>query len=291
MHNLATSGARREVATVAQFLILTGVVLPLAPNVPVTSLSPITPHEAWLAVVAVSTLSYVSYLLQRYVTYEHGGLLTAALGGLYSSTATTIVLARRAARGDATRTLAAGIVLASAMMYLRVAALVAVFDLDLAATLAPSLLALFALGIVLALLCRGRRSAAAGGTADEPPGNPLQLGTALAFALLFILISLASTYAQRRFGTGGILGLSALVGLTDIDPFVLSVVQGGAHQFGSAVASVGILVATASNNVVKGGYAIAFGGRRCIVPAALLTVLTLVGGALAWLIAARAGIV
>jgi hypothetical protein len=82
--------------TAGKFLILTGLVLPFLPRQPVTTLTEITPHQVWLAVLAVCTVSYASYLLQRYAAPRKGGLWPAVLGGLYSSTATTVVLARRA---------------------------------------------------------------------------------------------------------------------------------------------------------------------------------------------------
>ena len=83
-------------------MILTGLVLPFLANEPVTTLTDITPHQVWLAVVAVCSISYASYLLLRYVAPPGAGLWVAIIGGLYSSTATTIVLARRAATEPAT---------------------------------------------------------------------------------------------------------------------------------------------------------------------------------------------
>ena len=89
-----------EIVTAGKFLILTGIILPLLPNEPVTQLTRVTPYQAWLALVAVCTLSYGSYLLQRYWTSNRSAFVTAILGGLYSSTATTVVLARRASTGE-----------------------------------------------------------------------------------------------------------------------------------------------------------------------------------------------
>jgi uncharacterized membrane protein (DUF4010 family) len=104
---------------------------------PVTTLTTITPHQAWLALVVVSALSYVSYLAQRYWKAAASGLWMAALGGLYSSTATTVVLARQARAGSVTKRQAqAGITLATAIMYLRILVIVAVFNGPLARTLA-----------------------------------------------------------------------------------------------------------------------------------------------------------
>jgi uncharacterized membrane protein (DUF4010 family) len=94
LHNLARRIDVKEIITAGQFLIL-----PLLPSEPVTTLTSITPRQAWLALVVVCALSYASYLGQRFWAPAASGLWMAALGGLYSSTATTVVLARQA-RGE-----------------------------------------------------------------------------------------------------------------------------------------------------------------------------------------------
>ena len=133
LHALARRLDIGEIITAGQFLILTGIALPLLPNQPVTTLTPMTPRHAWLALIVVCTFSYVSYLVQRYWAAAVGGLWMAALGGLYSSTATTVVLARQAKAHPALeRQAQAGITLATAIMYLRILAIVAIFNLALA---------------------------------------------------------------------------------------------------------------------------------------------------------------
>jgi uncharacterized membrane protein (DUF4010 family) len=67
LHGFARRLGLAEIVNAGRFLLLTGFVLPLLPDRPVTELTPITPHQVWLAVVAVCTVSYASYLLQRYV--------------------------------------------------------------------------------------------------------------------------------------------------------------------------------------------------------------------------------
>src|ERR1700687_572332 len=130
LHELARRIETKEIITAGQFLILTGLILPLLPSEPVTTLTSITPRQAWLALVVVCSLSYASYLSQRYWAPAAGGLWMAALGGLYSSTATTVVLARQGKNKAAMRVHAqAGITLATAIMYLRILAIVAFFNL------------------------------------------------------------------------------------------------------------------------------------------------------------------
>ncbi|HUC61076.1 MAG TPA: DUF4010 domain-containing protein [Alphaproteobacteria bacterium] len=287
LHALARRLPQDELSAAGKFLILTGIVLPLLPNKPVTTLTSITPYQVWLAVIAVSTISYASYLVQRYVAPRAGGLLASVLGGLYSSTATTVVLGRELRQApERTALLQSGIVLATAIMYLRIAAVVAVFNLALALELLPWLLGLAAFSALLAGACYARhRGAAPASGATAAPANPLAIGTALLFAALFVAISLVSSWVQGRFGFAGLYWLAAIVGVTDIDPFVLSVAQGAAHDAALASQAATILIAASSNNALKAAYAVAFGRwRGGAVPAAALVLVGIAGIGLAlWL--------
>jgi uncharacterized membrane protein (DUF4010 family) len=284
LHDLARKVEMSEIVTAGQFLILTGLVLPLLPDQPVTTLTHITPRQAWLALLAVCSVSYASYLVQRVLAPSAGDLWMAVLGGLYSSTATTVVLARRARTDPGLVPQArAGITLATAVMYLRVLVIVAVFNFALAKVLAPALLALGIAGLIagavqVRLAPSSRKSAE-----DRAPAvqrNPLELGTAAVFTGLFVVISLVSSWVGTEFGQSGILALAAVVGVSDIDPFVLNLAQGGVADLSPSVAAAAILVATASNNLLKAGYAAAFAGWRASLPAvvalAVLAALTVI---------------
>ena len=292
LHGLARRLEVGEIVTAGKFLILTGLVLPFLPNEPVTHLTDITPHQVWLAVLAVCSISYASYLLQRYVAPPGAGLWVAVLGGLYSSTATTIVLARRARAEPATVWQAqTGIILATAIMYVRLLIVVALFDLPLAERLAAPSLALTALGLALAGLWYWLSAAPTELRADErPPTNPLELTASLVFAALFVVISLASAWARTQFGVAGLLAVAAIVGVSDIDPFVLSIAAGGAAPLSPGVGVAVILLAASTNNLAKAGYVAAFaGGRAAVAPAGALGLLALAGGGAAWWIALGGG--
>lgn len=92
LHGLIGVVPQDELLTAGKFLILVGIILPLVPNEPVTAATPLTPYHVWLAVVAVCTLSYLTYLLQKYARVRNATILPAVLGGIYSSTATTVLL-------------------------------------------------------------------------------------------------------------------------------------------------------------------------------------------------------
>jgi uncharacterized membrane protein (DUF4010 family) len=281
LHALVRTVPREEVFTLGKFLILVGLILPLVPNHPVVSWTPITPLQAWLALVAISTLSYISYLLQRYVP-KTGSLLPAVLGGIYSSTATTVALARQQKQsGVPDSRLSAGIVTATSIMYLRIGIVVAIFDAQLALLLLPALMGLFLVGAVLAAFEWNRRSTSTPSKA-LPATNPLQLPTAVTFAVMFVIVTLASAWVRARYGQTGVLGLAAIAGATDVDPFVLSLAQGSVTGMTPHALAAAILIAAASNNALKALYAVLFGSlKACGRPAVLLLALAVLGIAVA----------
>tara|TARA_R110000868_G_scaffold254975_2_gene511553 strand:+ start:4613 stop:5938 length:1326 start_codon:yes stop_codon:yes gene_type:complete len=286
LHNFAATLRDGEIVTLAKFLIIIGIVLPLLPDTPVTSLTDITPYQVWLAVVAVSTLSYASYLVQRFVAPNHGVFISAALGGLYSSTATTVILSRRAT--DATQdasALQSAIVLATSIMFLRILVVVGVFNLELAGILLLPLGVLCALGLATSYAIRQMGGARDGSKSDaSPPANPLEVTTAITFAGLFIILSVGVAWAKAQFGEEGLFLLGALAGVTDVDPFVLSLAQ-GAGALNLHAAATAILVAASSNNMLKAAYTLTISGRqRGLKPALTLFALAATGLVTAYVI-------
>ncbi len=279
LHAFAAGVGRTELTTLGKFLIIIGIILPLVPNEPVTALTPITPYEVWLAVVAVSTLSYASYLLQRYFAPKAGAMYSAALGGLYSSTATTVVLSRQLAQETPPQASAeAGIVLATSIMFVRILVVVSVFNGALALTLMPALLTLCAVGLGLTglIYLRGKARKTRGESAPYQSSNPLEVSAALTFAVLFVALSVAVAWGRQQFGESGIFAVAAIAGVTDVDPFVLSLAQSAKTASPMALTAAAILVAAASNNFLKAGYTIVFAGKKNgLLPAAALFLLSL----------------
>ena len=279
LHSFARLIPQDELLTAGKFLILVGIILPLVPDTRLIATSPVTPYHIWLAVVAISGLSYLTYLVQLYRPTKRGALLPALLGGAYSSTATTVVLAKRQREARMGRPeLSAGIIAATAIMYPRLTVLIALFSLPLAAKLLPAMSLLFIAGAAWAWWEWRKIAPEATDDLTIPAANPLQLATALIFAALFLAISLITAWVESTFGQGGILTLAALVGASDIDPFVLNLAQGGAPNTGIAVLAAGVLISASANNLAKAGYAIGFGGFRAARrPAIALAVLALLG--------------
>ena len=283
MHSFVRLIPQDEVLTAGKFLILVGIILPLVPDTRLIATAPLTPYHIWLAVVAISGLAYLTYLVQRYRPTKGGALLPALLGGAYSSTATTVVLAKRQREARRQRPeLSAGIIAATAIMYLRLAVLVALFSLPLTARLLPALSFLFIAGAAWAWWEWRKIEPESTEDLAIPAANPLQLTTALIFAALFMAISLVTVWVELIFGQAGILTLAALVGASDIDPFVLNLAQGGAPGMSITALAAAVLIAASANNLAKAVYAIGFGGLAAAGPPAIaLTVLALLGFAAA----------
>jgi uncharacterized membrane protein (DUF4010 family) len=283
LHRLIRVIPQDELLTAGKFLILVGIILPLVPNQPLTAATPLTPYHVWLAVVAVCTLSYISYLLQKYAPMRNATLVPAILGGIYSSTATTVVLARRQREAAAAHSdFAAGIVAATAMMYLRLEVIIAVFNLRFAWALAPAMGTLFAFGSALAIYEWRRTTKRQSDWGLRIPAiNPLQIPAAMIFAAIFVVISVVSAAVRDTFGQTGILTLAALVGVTDIDPFVINIAQGGVTGLSISALCAAILIAASSNNIAKAIYALGFGGEFSRRPALMLFILAMLGFAAA----------
>jgi uncharacterized membrane protein (DUF4010 family) len=278
LESLSKQVPGEQIFTFTKFLLLTAVILPIVPN---QTYGPFgfNPFNTWRVVVAVSAVSYASYLLQLWTTGKSGILLAAVLGGLYSSTATTVVFAKRAKDERRPHLFSGAILIASSVMYLRSLILVALFSMELARRLFVPVVALFVLGMAVGLFWAARRDAESGEvkSAKTAP-NPLELSSAFFFAVIFVVMLALTHYAVVYLGKGGVYGLAALTGFTDIAPFILGLANtvGTTTPFGLAASAV--IVAAASNNIVKGGYAYAFGDRRTGVESlALLLVFAGVG--------------
>lgn len=278
LEKLAVRIAPREILTFAKFLLLTGVILPVLPRQEFTRFH-INPFKTWLVVVAISAISYVSYILQKVTKSQGGVVLSALLGGAYSSTVTTVVMARRAAHEEHPHLFAGGILIASGVMYLRLMILLALFNRRLLSLLDLSFVALAVLAIGGGWLWTRRADASAQAVQREfEPKNPLELGAAFLFAALFLGMLIATQLAVTYLGKAGVNTLAAVMGVTDVDPFIMGMTQAAGTLTPLKVAAAAVLIAASSNNLVKGIYAYSLADRRTGVQSfALLTALAAVG--------------
>lgn len=209
--------------------------------------------------IVVSAISYISYLAQTYFFPSRGVLLTGILGGMYSSSAATGVLAKRGLKQPATQShlIGVAILLATTMMYLRLWVLILALGHT---TTAGYLAAPFALLVLstaaLAWWQHHTVRVEAAPQTELPPDHPLEFSTALLFAFLFVFFATITHFVVTDYGVSGLHMLSFMVGFTDIDPFILSLLDGKFHVSESALETA-ILIASGSNNLLKAGYTIA----------------------------------
>ena len=239
-----------EFLATVKFLLVTLIILPVLPNQEFTSFH-INPTKVWQIVIIVSTLGFVGYLLEKKFGAKVGLWLSGILGGIVSSTAVTLSVGRMArsnpARGSSALQAA---LLASSVMYLRVIVLIWFINGSFLPHLWYRLLFLQELESFYRSGCFRKNYL----SESELPElqNPFEIRPAIGFALLFVILSVVSGFVKSTVGNSGLLGLSAIVGVSDIDPFILSLVQGSdgtMHIITSA-----IILAMMSNTIAKAIY-------------------------------------
>ena len=262
LEGLTRIASSNEIITVAKFLVLVAVILPIVPDREFTRFH-INPFKTWLVVVAVSGVSFASYLIQRALKEQGGVLLSALLGGAYSSTVTTVVLARQSKQEPHPSLFSGSILAASGVMYGRLVLLVAFFNRALATRLAPAFGGLALLGGVVGWwISRRHDDHKAAARGRQPTRNPLELRTAFLFAAIFIVILVVTNVARSYLGRAGLFALAAIMGVTDVDPFILGLTQTSPADPQLATAAAAIVIAAASNNAVKAIYAYSFADRQ-----------------------------
>jgi uncharacterized membrane protein (DUF4010 family) len=273
LHAWSRNFSRMDVYHALQFAAVTGIILPLVPDQPYGPYGAFNPHTIWLMVVLVSGLGFLGYVAMRAFGEGRGLAVTGLLGGLASSTATTLAMSRQSREAPRTGTICAlAIVLACTVMLARVAVLVGAVSLPLLGSLAPWLLLVAVPGIAFSLA--HRTSFLSGHRAPEGTRevrNPLSLRVAIQFALLYALIVLLVRWAQANFGGAGVYLASFLSGLTDLDAISLSLSQlAGSGGIGLQDATRAILVAAGANSLLKLGLASSLGGPALRAPVSIV---------------------
>jgi uncharacterized membrane protein (DUF4010 family) len=212
--------------------------------------------------VAISAISYGSYVLQRVTRGQGGIVLAALLGGAYSSTVTTVVMARQGKTEKHPHLFSGGILMASGVMYLRLAVLLALFNRELMLLLDLPFVILAAAACLAGWLWTRRADKEAGEVQQkQAPHNPLELKTAFFFAVLFLAMLVITQLAVQYLGRAGVDTLAAIMGVTDVDPFIMGLTQAAGAMTAVKVAAGAILIAASSNNLVKGVYAYSLADR------------------------------
>ncbi|AJE20793.1 MgtC/SapB family protein [Azotobacter chroococcum] len=279
LHTTLRRLTAQELSGMLKLLFISVVLLPVLPNRGYGPWQAFNPYETWWMVVLIAAIGFAAYIAIRLVGTRHGLLLTSLLGGMVSSTAMTLTLSRLHREVQLHRLLACGLLATSALMFPRVLLEVGVINPALLGSL------LWPMGVTTLVYAGGalfhyygsRRESATDG---EPPlQNPFELGPALRFAALLVLILFLVEAGRYWLGDAGVYLVALLAGLADVDAITLSLARNALGELDSRVAVQGIFLAAMSNSLVKGGLIAMVGGPRL----ALLSLPVIAAGLLAGL--------
>ena len=252
-----------EIRAALILLAMTFLALPLLPDRAVDPWDAINPAEIWLLAIIIAGISFVGYIAMRVMGSQSGIAVVALAGGLASSTATTLTLARLAREHPgASPIVAGGILLSGAVMVIRVLIVASSLNqallLPLLWPLGSGAVVLMVVGAVLFLVNRRR--------ADTSPAirlkTPFDLATALKLAALIALISLMAKWLIAAFGENALTVLAALSGLADVDAITLSLARLSRDTIAIVTAAESIGIAVAVNTVVKAGMTFGLGTTK-----------------------------
>ena len=274
--------SKKDLNAAVTFLLITFIVLPILPNKFIDKYHLINPYELWLFVILLSGLSFLGYILNK--IWGHKGIYLAGLiGGLASSTATTITFSQKSKIDtNASKHTAIAINLANSVMLIRVFVWVYIFNISLIKEIAlPFLLsAIVGFGYIY-YLARGEKSEI---ETKIDYKNPLELMESLKYGILFGLIFAGVKVAHTYFGDSGTILVSFMAGITDVDAITISLSKYSLNgSLASNIAIWGILTATFTNQLAKLSYSYFLGSKENFKYFAIFNflVITTLGGSYA----------
>ena len=255
LHGVLRKLGPTDINAMIRYALIALAVLPFLPGRAFGPYGAFNLQHLWLVVILVTGLSFAGYVANRIFGESHGTVVTAVIGGAYSSTAVTAALAQRLRGAESNqRTLSAGIALASAVMYVRVLLLTFIIAdfalLPLAMILAPAALVAAIAGLLLL-----RRSGAAKTDATVDTRNPVHLLPAFFFAATVAVMSLAARWAEAKFGSSGIAYLVLIMGSFDVDAAIITL---GTLPSGTVTANLAgfvLAMTVLANMIFKAGVA------------------------------------
>lgn len=259
-----------ELRSAVILLAMTFVLLPVIPSDPIGPFGGISPRSLVLLVITLASISFAGYVAVRLLGSSRGDVVAGGIGGLVSSTGTTVAFARRSREGADPISLAAGAVSAGAVSLLRTAFLIG----TLAASLLPRLLLPISVGAVLmlayAFFLSSRRQPVDDG---RFPANPFELPAIAKMAALLAAVAFLARAATLYFGEAGLIAASALSALADVDATTVTV-AGMLPALDPALAAQAIGVGVLVNMAAKAAYAAIFGSRSFTLHLWLATMLS-----------------
>ncbi|SFZ94819.1 Uncharacterized membrane protein, DUF4010 family [Flaviramulus basaltis] len=250
-----------ELFAFIKFSIIALLILPFLPNQDYGPEGLLNPFEIGAIIVIVSFLNFIGYFLVKYVGSKRGILLTAILGGLISSTAVAWIYSSRSKESpELSKEYAAGIIIASAIMFPRLAVLAYIFNSAILSYLVVPFIILTLICLISALLFI-KKDANVPKT-DINLGNPLNILNALGFGGIYVVILFAVFYGNQFFGESGLYYSALIAGLADTDAITISMAKFGAVEDKLTLATNVIITATISNMIVKLGITYFKGSKK-----------------------------
>ncbi|MFD1001074.1 MgtC/SapB family protein [Ohtaekwangia kribbensis] len=252
-HSFVLRITEDELFAFVKFIILCLLLFPFLPDHNYGVNGILNPQEIGLIVVVVSSISFLGYLLIKYTGTNKGILLTALFGGLVSSTAVAWTFTSRSKKSDPSQSnlYAAGITLASSIMYLRVVAVAMIFNWSFATLLMIPCILMFTVGLIFALVYIRKVHPSAPAAATIQLGNPVNILNAFGFGILYMAIAYLVYYGEKFFGNNGLIVSGFISGFADVDAITINIAKlSRAHLTMHHPATV-VLLATFSNTLVK----------------------------------------
>lgn len=241
-----------ELRSGLMLLAMTFVALPLLPAESFGPIGGVNLREVWIIAIVLAGVSFLGYAAVRYFGNSYGTLIAGLAGGLASSTAVTVTNARRAAaREGVPRLLAAGVALASAVMFVRVVVIVGALNLALLRWIAPALLAAAAASVCFALIVAYWRAGQNDAQPETKISNPFQFWSVVGFALFLSVVIVAGRALGETVGPTGTLLGAAIIGVADVDAITVAMARLVPRPLPEQSAALVILTAVATNTLGK----------------------------------------
>lgn len=278
IHSFVDEIDEHERRASVKFILVVLVIFPILPDREIDVLFGLNPRVIWFMVVLVTGLSFVAYVLGRFVGMRRGIVLTGVIGGFVSSTATTVSMAERSAEAPSLSTVGAfSIVIASAVMFPRALVEVVIINPELFAHAVLPLGAMTVTGVVASAILYYRLTREE--VVEPSVENPFRLRAALFFGAVFAVVLLVSESASSSFGASGVYVTAFISGLADVDAITLSLSSLSADgAISREVATTGIVIGAIANTLVKAALAWLLGARQLARIVTIVLVLVSVVG-------------
>jgi uncharacterized membrane protein (DUF4010 family) len=250
-----------EITAALKLLLVSVVILPVLPDQGYGPWEALNPYEIWWTVVLLAAISFAAYCGVKLAGADRGILLTGFLGGLVSSTAVTIHLARSAHQDGSQRIFAAGVLVASATMFVRVLLIVAIINSTLLPALIPPLLCMALVLFAIAAFYWLREGQRMAGTPLKLR-NPVELRQAIQFSGLLAMVFLLTQAIRVWLGDTGIYVLAALSGAGDVDAITIALSRMAGGTLSLPVCALAVVLATSVNTITKAMLTIVLGGGK-----------------------------